>query len=435
MEAEFEHGIPTGEGMHLRLSLVASDAIQPGQVMTVVLDEAGGIIGRGEECDWQLHCPNRLISRRHAVVLFENDSFQLYDASSNGVYLNDASEPLGAGGKAAIGPGDRVRMGDFVIQLENGDDEATSGGSMPLPTDAAVSTGATPTPEPAATATPAEPDQAEIAESASTAGLAESLDLPSVKQRKTDLGTTRDAFTPPAANIPEDWDLELSGYDTAATGSPAVSVNRQFDALEPRAVRELWNGLGITNPDDQPRHLSPEQAYAVGAALRVSLRTMLTLRREHDRLERRYLPSARVTEKELFLPGDQKGVDAAVSLLLDDDHGGSRARFLRAIQRDSARFPGVSTRLIEALLPQVIQAIDQLGPERIARRARRRPAPGRVQRLLARTSLRLFPAAVQWRLYRRWFQRYRTRNGRLAARLTRGAVRRALSGRQNRREA
>ena len=402
--------------------------------MSVVFGDAGGIIGRGEECDWQLHCPNRLISRRHAVVLSEDDGFQVYDASSNGVYVNDTGEPLGAGGKTAIAPGDRLRMGDFVIQVENADDEAAPAeAAPPAPADVSAEPGpnVAPTPE----QPPTEPEPVAAVASGETVGAAQALDLPPVTQRRTDLGTTRDAFTPPAASIPEDWDLEVSGFADAGNGSPTQAVSRQFDALEPRAVQELWHGLGITNPDEQPRELTPAQAYAVGAALRVGLRTMLTLRREHDRLERRYLPSARASEQELSLPGDQKGVDAAISLLLDDNHSGSRARFLRAMQRDSARFPGVSTRLIDALLPQVIQAIDQLGPEHIARRARRRPAPGRVRRLLAHTGLRLFPAAIQWRLYRRWFQRYRTRNGRLAARLTRGAVRRALSGRQNRREA
>ena len=402
--------------------------------MSVVFGEDGGIIGRGDECDWQLLCPKRLISRRHAVVLSEDDGFQVYDASSNGVYVNDTAEPLGAGGKTAIAPGDRLRMGDFVIQVANADDAAAPGETAPIAS-ADVCAESGPGPVTAPEQPPVEPESAEAVASPPAGGAADPLDLPPVTQRRTDLGTTRDAFTPPAASIPEDWDLEIQGFANADNGSPAQAVNRQFDALEPRAVQELWNGLGVTNPDEQPRQLTPEQAHAVGAALRIGLRTMLTLRREHDRLERRYLPSTRASEQELSLPGDQKGVDAAISLLLDDDHSGSRMRFLRAMQRDSARFPGVSTRLIDALLPQVIQAIDQLGPERIARRARRRPASGPVRRLLARAGLRLFPATIQWRLYRRWFQRYRTRNGRLAARLTRGAVRRALSGRQNRREA
>ena len=62
-------------------------------------------------------------------------AYYLADVSSNGVYVNDESEPLGKGNPRRLFNGDRLRMGDFefIVSLDEGEDL-----EMPPPTPATV---------------------------------------------------------------------------------------------------------------------------------------------------------------------------------------------------------------------------------------------------------------------------------------------------------
>lgn len=87
-----------------------------------VFREEGGTIGRSLENDWILPDPDRFISGKHATVDFQSGAFYLADVSSNGVYVNDETEPLGKGNPRRLFHGDRLRMGDFefVVSLDEG---------------------------------------------------------------------------------------------------------------------------------------------------------------------------------------------------------------------------------------------------------------------------------------------------------------------------
>jgi len=86
--------------------------------------EDGGTIGRSLENDWILPDPERFLSGKHATVDCQSGSYYLADVSSNGVYLNDAIEPLGNGNPRRLFNGDRIRMGDFefLVTLDEGED-------------------------------------------------------------------------------------------------------------------------------------------------------------------------------------------------------------------------------------------------------------------------------------------------------------------------
>ena len=52
------------------------------------LTSAETVIGRGSDCDIQLE--DKLVSRRHALIRFVDDDFEIEDLdSSNGTYLNN----------------------------------------------------------------------------------------------------------------------------------------------------------------------------------------------------------------------------------------------------------------------------------------------------------------------------------------------------------
>src|SRR5690625_4901225 len=110
-------------GMQLQLSLVEGREAFPNGAANFVFDELGGVIGRSPECDWVLECPRKLISRRHAIVTFEDGEFSLYDASANGVFHNASDEPIGNGWRQPLADGDNLRMGDFVFAVSIKADE------------------------------------------------------------------------------------------------------------------------------------------------------------------------------------------------------------------------------------------------------------------------------------------------------------------------
>lgn len=74
-------------------------------------------IGRGDQCDWTLPDPARVISGTHARVLFQDDQFQICDESTNGVFLNDDESPLGKGNLRPLKKGDLIALGDYELEV------------------------------------------------------------------------------------------------------------------------------------------------------------------------------------------------------------------------------------------------------------------------------------------------------------------------------
>lgn len=80
----------------------------------VRFDLAGGSIGRSPDNALVLDDPSKYISRVHARVLAQGDTFVLEDVGSNASVVND--RPLGKGSQVALAHGDRVVIGDYLLQ-------------------------------------------------------------------------------------------------------------------------------------------------------------------------------------------------------------------------------------------------------------------------------------------------------------------------------
>ena len=76
------------------------------------------VIGRGDDADWQLDDPEMYVSRRHCILSDETGELMATDASSGGLFIDNAANPVGTGNAAKIEDGIRLRMGDFVIKVE-----------------------------------------------------------------------------------------------------------------------------------------------------------------------------------------------------------------------------------------------------------------------------------------------------------------------------
>jgi type VI secretion system FHA domain protein len=114
--------------MPLELKIISEHADLVGDDSVREYHESGGTIGRSLQNDWILPDPDRFISGRHATIDFKGGIYYLADTSSNGVYINNEMEPIGRGNPRRLFDGDRMRLGDFEIQVS-----VDSGESLVMP--------------------------------------------------------------------------------------------------------------------------------------------------------------------------------------------------------------------------------------------------------------------------------------------------------------
>jgi len=101
----------------LRLKIVSDQRRSLAERSTAVFSVEGGTIGRSADNDWVLPDPARYVSAHHARVQFREGHFYLQDVSTNGVYVNDATEPLAKRGSSGyrLANRDMLRIGEYHI--------------------------------------------------------------------------------------------------------------------------------------------------------------------------------------------------------------------------------------------------------------------------------------------------------------------------------
>ena len=127
--------------MTLRLRVVSDQRRSLGDRSSIVFTVDGGTIGRSADNDWVLPDPLRYVSAHHARVQFRNGRYYLQDVSTNGVFVNDESEPLNRRGPDGypLRNGDMLKVGDYqvVVALDADIDQprpATDTGAAAVPT-------------------------------------------------------------------------------------------------------------------------------------------------------------------------------------------------------------------------------------------------------------------------------------------------------------
>jgi len=102
--------------MELVFDVVSAQQFEPGVPNSKTFRQAGGIIGRGDDCDWVIPDRKRIVSGRHAEVSFHNGVFYLTDTSSNGILFKDTETPLPKDKPQAIEHGQVYCFGEFEIR-------------------------------------------------------------------------------------------------------------------------------------------------------------------------------------------------------------------------------------------------------------------------------------------------------------------------------
>ncbi|MGB8693559.1 MAG: type VI secretion system-associated FHA domain protein TagH [Steroidobacteraceae bacterium] len=108
--------------MALRLTVTSEQGPELGDRASVLIGPEGGRIGRAQDNEWVLPDPKRFLSSHHAHVRFRNGSFLIEDTSTNGLFLNDGTDPVGRLGPQPLRPGDTLRLGAYQIKVS---DDAT----------------------------------------------------------------------------------------------------------------------------------------------------------------------------------------------------------------------------------------------------------------------------------------------------------------------
>jgi type VI secretion system FHA domain protein len=103
--------------MPLTLKIISKQRHILGADSTRVFSVHGGSIGRAPDNDWVLPDPDRYISGHHASVDYRSGAYYLRDNSTNGVFVNHSSEPVGRGTPIRLYDGDELRMGDYLFEV------------------------------------------------------------------------------------------------------------------------------------------------------------------------------------------------------------------------------------------------------------------------------------------------------------------------------
>jgi type VI secretion system protein len=121
----------------LRLRVVSEQRRSLAERSSAIFSVEGGTIGRSADNDWVLPDPQRYVSAHHARVQFRAGHFYLQDVSTNGVYVNDDTEPLAKRGSSGyrLENGDVLRMGDYhVLAALESQNEALPAAAAAVPT-------------------------------------------------------------------------------------------------------------------------------------------------------------------------------------------------------------------------------------------------------------------------------------------------------------
>jgi len=77
----------------------------------------GGTIGRADGNNWILPDSARFLSSQHALISYQDNQFSITDLSSNGLFINDASKPLGNGNTTPLNQVRTLFLGEYSIDV------------------------------------------------------------------------------------------------------------------------------------------------------------------------------------------------------------------------------------------------------------------------------------------------------------------------------
>ena len=152
--------------MILILTIRNPEVLQDDVPAQYLMDGETAVLGRSRNCNWHLPDPRNAISSRHCEIRRDRDFFILRDLSTNGTFVNDATERMSE--EHLLGPGDLIRIGQYevVASFEAVTEPEPESEPEPVPPEQQItfppSRDAIPDAPPPATAEAAEPPAAPV---------------------------------------------------------------------------------------------------------------------------------------------------------------------------------------------------------------------------------------------------------------------------------
>jgi predicted component of type VI protein secretion system len=99
--------------MILILTIRNAEALQEGMAAQFLMDGETAVLGRSRNCNWHLPDARNAISSRHCEIRRDRDFFILRDISTNGTFVNDATERMTE--EHLLKSGDVIRIGQYEV--------------------------------------------------------------------------------------------------------------------------------------------------------------------------------------------------------------------------------------------------------------------------------------------------------------------------------
>jgi type VI secretion system protein ImpI len=109
----------------LKLRIENFDQLPDGGPIEFNVDRRGFDFGREQHLDWTLPDQSGVISRKHCEVRFFEQSYWLFDLSTNGTFVNKSSKRVQSPHKLA--DGDELRIGEYIISVSIAGAQAAAG--------------------------------------------------------------------------------------------------------------------------------------------------------------------------------------------------------------------------------------------------------------------------------------------------------------------
>ncbi len=99
--------------MILILTIRNPEVLEEGTAAQYLMDGETAVLGRSRNCNWHLPDPRNAISSRHCEIRRDRDFYILKDISTNGTFVNDATERMVE--EHFINAGDLIRVGQYEV--------------------------------------------------------------------------------------------------------------------------------------------------------------------------------------------------------------------------------------------------------------------------------------------------------------------------------
>ena len=377
-----------GIAKNLKLELLNPHHTHSDQKPDMVFDEQGGVIGRGSDCDWILRCTRRLISRRHAIISYLDGQYYIQDASSNGIILNDSTEPLPQGMCTPLQEGDIFFIGDLSVGVSfmTIDSQADQHAFVPDVIEAPVIAGQKPVWD-----TLSELPRRHLPQVADD-------NHGHIARQTAELGQPDDHFEPPKALIPDNWDLDISAHSR----TPSDVIDRPSDPRfsEKRSVLDaLFVGMGLSGQAVE-QSLSPETMEILGRCLRINIEGLAKLREGHSEIESALLQEKIIGQDDSSVE-NISAIEPFINICMSSESGKAN-KLVSQLKTDYSDLIGQQAAIIDCLGKVGGIVAEQFDPERIENAFKR----FQTQHAKKRSWYRVFLRPSLKSTYREFFKVY-----------------------------